>query len=72
MKVKKPKTTSGFHCYLPNETVQMLKQDSIHFNKTTSEICAAIYRTHFAFKTAERAIVYKLIPKKTIGRKVVV
>lgn len=71
MSVEKIKTTSGFHCYLPNETVQMLKQDSIHFNKTTSEICAAIYRTHFAFKIAERAKVYSQIPKKTIGRKVV-
>ena len=72
MKVKKPKTTSGFHCYLPNETVQMLRQDSAHFNKSISQISAAIYRTHFAFKAAERAIVYQLIPKKTIGRKVAV
>ena len=72
MKAKKPKTTAGFHCYLPNETIQMLKQDSVHFDKTTSEICAAIYRTHFAFKPAERARVYQFIPKKTIGRKVAV
>ena len=72
MKVKKPKTTAGFHCYLPNETIQMLRQDSVSFNKPITQISAAIYRTHFAFKIAERAKVYSQIPKKTIGRKVAV
>ena len=72
MIVKKPKTTSGYHCYLPAEIIQMLRQDSVRFNKTVSEISSAIYRTHFAFKTEERLKVYSQIPKKIIGRKVVI